>query len=279
MSITVGLLHPGEMGGVVGRVARAAGARVLWTSAGRSGASRARAAGAGLEDAGALADVVRASDVILSVCPPHGALDVARAVAAERFTGLFVDANAVSPETTREIGRIVEKGGARFVDGGIVGPPPETPGTTRLYLSGAAAAEVARLFAGTALEPVVVEGGPGAASAVKAAYAAWNKGWMALVMAVRALARAEGVEPTLLAEWERSQPGLVARSQAAAAGSARKAWRWIGEMEEIAAAFAADGLPDGFHLAAAEIYRRMERYRDAAEAPSIEEVARALAGK
>jgi 3-hydroxyisobutyrate dehydrogenase-like beta-hydroxyacid dehydrogenase len=279
MSVTIGLLHPGEMGAVVGAAARAAGGRVLWISEGRSGASRERAAAAGLEDARDLAALVGASGVILSVCPPHAALDVAYAVAAERFEGIYVDANAVSPDTTREIGAIVRKVGATFVDGGIVGPPPAKPGTTRLYLSGDAAAQVARLFEGSALEAIVVPGGPGAASAVKAAYAAWTKGSAALLMAVRALATAEGVEATLLAEWERSQPGLVARSEAAASGSARKAWRWIGEMEEIAGAFAAMGLPDGFHLAAAEIYRRLEAYKDAAKAPTIAEVARTLVQK
>lgn len=276
MTVTVGLLHPGEMGAIVGAAARAGGARVVWASEGRGDRSRDRAGAAGLQDVRTLAALVRDSDVVLSVCPPHAALDVAYAVAAERFEGLYVDANAVSPDTTREIGAVVRKAGARFVDGGLVGPPPTKAGTTRLYLSGDAGAEIARLFERTALEPVFVEGGPGAASAVKAAYAAWNKGSIALLLTVRALAAAEGVEATLLAEWERSQPGLVARSEAVAAGSARKAWRWIGEMEELAAAFGAAGLPDGFHLAAAEVYRRLEDYKDAATPPSVADVVRAL---
>ena len=274
-SVTIGLLHPGEMGSVVGACARKAGARVLWASEGRGRSTGARAAAAGFEDAGALSALVRACDVILAVCPPHAALALAHAVAGERFAGLYVDANAVSPATAREIGAVIEKDGGTFVDGGIVGSPPVKPGTTRLYLSGAAARRAADVFAGTPLEAVVLEGAPGAASAVKMAYAAWTKGSQALLMAVRAVAAVEGVEAALLAEWARSQPDLTARSERAAAGSAPKAWRWIGEMEEIAAGFAAAGLPEGFHEAAAEIFRRLEAYKDA-PAPSISEVARKL---
>ena len=114
------------------------------------------------------------------------------------------------------------------------------------------------------------------ASAVKMAYAAWNKGQQALIMAVRALATAEGVDETLVAEWQRSQPDLPKRSENAARGSARKAWRWVGEMDEIAAAFAAAGLPDGFHRAAGEVYRRLSPYKDAAAPPTIEDVAKTL---
>jgi 3-hydroxyisobutyrate dehydrogenase-like beta-hydroxyacid dehydrogenase len=262
---TIGLLHPGEMGSSVGAAGRANGGRVLWTSEGRSASTRARAAADGLEDAGSLAALVAASDVILSVCPPDAAADLARTVSALGFSGVYVDGNAVSPATAREVGSIVEKTGATYVDGGIIGPPARTRGTTRLYLSGQAALRVAALF----------DGGAGAASAVKMAYAAWTKGSSALLLAVRALAAAEGAEPALLGEWKRSQPDLPARSEAAAKGNSRKAWRFVGEMDEIAATFAGAGLPDGFHRAAGEIYRRMEGYKDAPP-PSIEELARAL---
>ena len=112
------------------------------------------------------------ADIVLSICPPHAALDVARAAAG--FRGLYCDANAVSPATTREVAAVVEAGGATFVDGGIVGGPPTEPGT-RLYLSGGAAADVAALFAGTALEPVVLGSEIGAASALKMCYAGWSK--------------------------------------------------------------------------------------------------------
>jgi 3-hydroxyisobutyrate dehydrogenase-like beta-hydroxyacid dehydrogenase len=266
---TIGLLHPGDMGSVVGACAVASGSRVLWASEGRSAGTRDRAAAAGLEDAGRLAAVVAGSDVVVSVCPPHAALDLARAVAALGFSGLFVDANAVSPSTAREIGAAVEAGGAAFVDGGLIGPPPRAAGTTRLYLSGREAKRVAALFDGTRLEAVAVSDAPGAASALKMAYAAYTKGVSALLMGVRALAAAEGVDEALLAEWHRSQPDLPKRSEAAARDNARKAWRFVGEMEEITATFEAAGLPGDFHEAAAEIYRRLSVYKDATTPPSM----------
>jgi 3-hydroxyisobutyrate dehydrogenase-like beta-hydroxyacid dehydrogenase len=272
---TIGLLNPGEMGSMVGAAVRSGGARVLWAGEGRSGATRKRASDAGLEDAGSVASVVAASDVILSVCPPHAALDVATQVAALRFGGIFVDGNAVSPATAREIGGIVEKGGATFVDGGIIGPPPEKPGTTRFYVSGAGAERISRLLTAGALEAPVVPGGPGAASALKMAYASWTKGSSALLLAVCALASAEGVEDSLLREWQISQRDLPARSEGSAKSNAKKAWRFVGEMEEIAATYSAAGLPDGFHLGAAEIYRRMAIYKDG-PTPSLADVVRAL---
>jgi 3-hydroxyisobutyrate dehydrogenase-like beta-hydroxyacid dehydrogenase len=248
----------------------------VWPSAGRSQATSRRAATAGLEDLGSLAAVVQASDVILSVCPPGSATEVARLVAAAAFGGLYVDANAIAPGTARDVGRIVATAGADFVDGGIIGPPPRDSGTTRVYLAGPRAGEVAALFKGSALEAIVMPGDLGVASALKMAYAAWTKGSSALLLAVRALAIREGVDPALRAEWARSQPGLDARSEAAVGANARKAWRFVGEMEEIARTFAAAGLPDGFHEACAAIYGRLGRYKDAPATPSMREVADAL---
>jgi 3-hydroxyisobutyrate dehydrogenase-like beta-hydroxyacid dehydrogenase len=238
------------MGAAVGTVVRTRGHRALWVSEGRSAATVERASAAGLEDAESVDELAARCDVIISLCPPHAAVDVARS--ATGFSGIYVDANAVSPATARSIAELHP----RFVDGGIVGPPPHAPGTSRLYLSGEEAALVAGLFTGTALEPVVVSTEAGAASAVKMTYAAWSKGTAALALAIRALARAERIEQTLLREWETSQPRLRARSEAAARSAAAKAWRWVGEMNEIADTFAAAGLPDGFHRAAAEIFER-----------------------
>ncbi len=276
MSDTVGLLHPGEMGSAVGATLVAGRARVLWASEGRSAATRARAVEIGLEDGGTLAAVVKASRVIVSVAPPHAAVDLARAVAALGFHGIYVDANAVAPETTRQIGGIVERGGARFVDGGIIGPATRKRGAARIYLSGPAAPDVAGLFAAGPVDPVVMDGPAGAASAVKMAYAGWGKGSNALLAAIRAFAVAEGVDSALLAEWKISMPEMPARSERAYSDNARKAWRFVGEMEEIARAFAAAGLPTGFHEGAHDIYERLAVYKDAATPPPVEEAAARL---
>ncbi len=286
-NLTIGVLHPGEMGSTVGASARANVSRVLWASEERSGQTAERAAAAGLEDVKTLASLVAASEVILSVCPPHSALDLARAVAAQGFSGIYVDANAVSPATAREIGRVVSKGGAKgggqggatFVDGGIIGPPARARGTTRLYLSGEQASRIVRLFEQGPLEAIAVEGGPGAASALKMAYAAYTKGTSALLVSIRALAIHAGVDQALLAEWARSQGELGARSERAAGETARKAWRFVGEMAEIAATFDDAGLPDGFFLAAGKIYESLAGYKDAPGMPSAAEVAKALMGQ
>lgn len=276
--VTIGILHPGEMGSMVGAAARANGLRVLWASDGRGGQTRARAAAAGLEDVKTLAPLVAGSQVILSICPPHAATDLARLVMARSFSGIYVDGNAVSPATGREIGKIVTAGGATFVDGGIIGPPPRARGTTRLYLSGAEASRIAGLFEQGPLEAIAIEGGPGAASALKMAYAAYTKGTSALLMGIRALASQAGVDKVLQEEWARSQPGVGTRSESAARDNARKAWRFTGEMAEIAATFEDAGLPGGFFAAAGEIYDRLAAYKDAAEPPSLDEVLKALRG-
>src|ERR1051325_9832392 len=277
MSVTIGVLHPGEMGSGVGASARAAGARVLWVSEGRGAATRKRAEADGLEDAGTLARLAREAQVILPVSPPAPAMAVAKAVAAQGFTGVYVDGNAIAPATTRKVGEVITAAGATYIDGGIVGPPPRKPGVTRLYLSGAGAADVAAMLNGGLLQAIALDGPIGAASAVKMAYAGWNKTQQALLMAVRAYAMREGVDDALLREWAISQPELTKRSENAVAGTARKAWRFVGEMEELAAAFAAAGVPGEFHDGGAEIYRRMAEWKDSPTPPSVAEVCKALA--
>ena len=136
------------------------------------------------------------------------------------------------------------------------------------------------LFDGTPVEARVIDGGPWSASAVKMAYAAWTKGSAALLLAARALARAEGVEEALAAEWALSQPGLDGRLRSAAGAATAKGWRWVAEMEEIAATMAAAGLPDGFHQAAAEIFRRSPRTEPGSPAEDpVGQVLSAIAGE
>jgi len=271
----VAILHPGEMGAAIGARLRAKGLRVLWTSNGRSAATRARADRADLEDAGSLRDALAASAIVLSVCPPHGALALAREAAALRFRGTYVDANAVAPATAREAALAIEAAGGTFVDGGIIGPPPRDGVQARLYLAGRDAGPLAPVLSSGELTAHALDGPVGAASALKAAYAAWNKGATALAGAVRAYAAQAGVGNALMAEWEGNQPDALKRlGQLRAA--ARKAWRWTGEMDEIAAAFAEAGLPEGFHVAASELYARLVSFKDADAAPSVDDVLGAL---
>ena len=271
----VGLLHPGQMGVSVGAAAMAAGAEVLWASKGRSPSTRERAESARFGDAGDLSALLGASEVVLSVCPPHSALDLAGSVAKVGFTGLYVDANAIAPETSRAIEKVIAGAGASYVDGGIIGPPARVAGSTRLYLSGPRAPEVAALFAGSILGAEVIGGPAGRASALKMAYAAWTKGSDALLLAIRSFALAEGVEDALLREWGLSQAGLAERSERSGR-TAGRAWRFEGEMHQIAQALGDAGLPEGFHRAAGSVYRHLRDYKDRDPAPQMAEILAAL---
>jgi len=258
---SIGLLHPGEMGAGIGGVLVDAGYTVLWASSGRGESSARRAAEAGLLDAHSIEAIAENCDLIISVCPPFAALDVAEAVAG--FRGTYLDANAIAPGTAREVAAIIESGGGHYVDGGIIGAPPSPTSSPRLYLAGPGADVVRDIFDETAVDARVMSEDPVAASALKMCFAAWTKGAAALLLDVRALAVAEGVEDALVAEWQGSLPDLAARSLQAAGQAAMKGWRWVGEMDQIAATFRSAGLPDGFHRAAAEIYTRPQRDEEA----------------
>ena len=184
----------------------------------------------------------READVILSICPPHAALDVARAVGA--FDGVYVDANAISPARAREIAALHP----RFVDGGIVGGPPREPGTTPLSL-GAGAAEVggALRAARRSSRGVVAD-----ASALKMAYAAWSKGTAALLLAIRDVARHYGVED----DWRaRSRPSSPSGSRAPSGRPRRRAGAGSARWRRSPTRSRRPAQPDGFHRAAAEVYR------------------------
>ncbi len=274
-NVTIALLHPGDMGSAVGGCAVRRGHTVLCALNNRSQASGKRAAAAGMQNAGSEEAAVKQAAVVLSVCPPHGALDLARRVAGFGFRGLFVDANAIAPETARSAATIIEAAGGSFVDGGIVGAPPAPgkPGT--IYLSGAKAPEVAALFEGSDVKAIDMNGPVGKASAFKACYASWTKGTWALLASIYAVAQAEGVDDALRAQWSQTHPDLATQMDAPSLNPA-KAWRWISEMEEIALAYRTTGMPDGFFLAAADLYRRLEQYKDDPSKPSIQKVSAAL---
>lgn len=271
----IGILHPGDMGISVAASAINAGHAVHWASEGRSAATRRRAEQHGLRDAGTLQALCQACGIILSVCPPHAAEDVADAVLAAGFRGLYVDANAISPARARTIDAAMRSAGAAFVDGGIIGGPAWTPNSTWLYLSGPRAAEAAALFAAGPLQVQVLGDEVGAASALKMCYAAYSKGTTALLCAVLAGAESLGVRGALDAQWARDDAALPAQAARRVQGVTAKAWRFAGEMDEIAATFRAAGLPGEFHAAAAEVYRRLAGFKDA-PASSLDQVLAAL---
>jgi 3-hydroxyisobutyrate dehydrogenase-like beta-hydroxyacid dehydrogenase len=270
MGVRIGVLHPGEMGAAL---AECLEREVVWASEARSKASAERAKQAGIVDLGSVESLVNAVDLVISVCPPAQAWEVAVQVGNLGFDGIYVDANAVSPATARHIGNLFD----RFVDGGIIGPPP-SPGhdATRLYLSGDEAEEVAAEFAASVVDARVIGAEPGRASALKMAYAGWTKGSSALLLSVAALATSEDVIEALLDEWDMSLPELRERLEQVSARVGRKAWRFVGEMEEIARTHGDAGLPDGFHQAAADLYSRVALLKDQPASQSTEEIMRLL---
>jgi 3-hydroxyisobutyrate dehydrogenase-like beta-hydroxyacid dehydrogenase len=239
-TVEVGVLHPGEMGAGIASTLVRAGHHALWFPEGRSAETNQRAAAAGMEAVASLDEMAVRCELIVSVCPPRAALEVARQVAATagHFGGIYLDANAISPATAEAVFSVITGAGAQYLDGGVIGAPPrQGHHSTRLYLSGPDASAVAEQFSTPALDVVVLDGSPTAASALKMAYAAWTKGTAALILAIRATAAHYGVGENLVGEWARSTPALIDQSDRAAVSAMTKGWRWTGEMEEIAATF------------------------------------------
>jgi len=266
----VGLINPGEMGASVGAAAAGNGHEVLWASAGRSEATRQRAERGGLTDCKTLEELVSRASIILSVCPPHSAEDVATTVAGLGFEGIYLEGNAIAPGRTRRIEKIMTGKGARFIDGGIVGGPAWQAGSgTTLHLSGPDAGSIAGLFESSPLRTNIVSDQIGAASALKMVYAAYTKGSTALLSAILGVAEKEGVRAHLERQWGAEFTGQTHRRVAA---NTAKAWRFVGEMEEIATTFREAGLSDGFHKAAADTFTRLADFKDATTTPSIEQV-------
>ncbi len=272
-----GLLHPGAMGCTVGKCMVDGGHRVVWAGSGRSTESHKRASDAGLEDVGNLEQVTAQCTLIFSVCPPHAAIDTAKEVADAGFAGLYVDANAISTDSTTTIQSIIESAGATFIDGGIIGPPAHKAGNTRLYLAGSACDTVTPLMSDGLLPAIKVSERIGDASALKMAYAAYTKGHSALLLLSRALAKANGIEQSLLDEWALSQPQLASCCEGEGRTAAKKAWRFSGEMREIASTMQSANLPDQFHIGAAELYERLSEFRQGSELPGVDQIMAKLA--
>ncbi len=273
---TIGVLHPGAMGISIAASALHSGHQVCYASEGRSDATRARAAEHNLRDLGTLSALCVECSLIISVCPPHAAEEVASQVIAHGFKGLYLDANAISPQKAKHISEMLLKAGIPFVDGGIIGGPAWTPGETWLYLSGEDAPRIADCFSAGPLEVSIIGDEIGKASALKMCYAAYTKGTTALLSAILALAELSGVRTELSAQWERDEFGFSQQAERRARRVTAKAWRFAGEMDEIASTFESAGLPGGFHAAAGEVYHRLEHFKGAEEFPELNKVLEAL---
>jgi 3-hydroxyisobutyrate dehydrogenase-like beta-hydroxyacid dehydrogenase len=253
MAYVVAIVAAGDMGAAVGARLAEHGVRVTTSLAGRSAATAARAERSRMVATADDDALVGEADFFLSICPPAEAIRLAKrmkpALSRSRKKPVYVDCNAVSPETAREIGAILEGTGCSYVDGGIIGlPPPPGHTGTRIYVSGAAATEVSKLSDFGVPFPVL-DGPIGAASALKMSYGGITKGFTAIAVAMLLGATRSGSAAALHKELEMSQPQLLAWLGRQVPRMPPKAYRWVAEMEEIGH-FLGDGTPGGDTYAA-----------------------------
>ncbi|MFH8470353.1 DUF1932 domain-containing protein [Streptomyces sp. NPDC017991] len=261
---TVGILHPGSMGAAVAACAATNATAVLWCENGRSTASVERAARFGLTPVATLSELLDRSDIVISLCPPAAAEDLARDVAGHRFAGVYVEANAINPERAKRIAALLD--GATVVDGSVVGSPPTGGKTPILYLSGPAVASerIEALFAGTAVRTAVLGTEVGKASALKLSYASFQKTSRVLVALAVGMAREHGVDQELIEITSRRTDSYLSEPQYVA-NTAARAWRWGPELEEAADTLAAAGLPPEMLRAAASTLARWNDVKDDSE--------------
>ncbi|MEW2497536.1 DUF1932 domain-containing protein [Streptomyces nodosus] len=259
---TVGILHPGSMGAAVAACAATNADAVLWCETGRSSASTTRAAQFGLTPVATLSELLDRSDIVISLCPPAGAEDLARDVAGHRFAGMYVEANAISPARGQRIAALLEPD-ATVVDGSVIGSPPVGGKAPTLYLSGPASAteRIEALFAGTAVRTSALGTEVGKASALKLAYASFQKTSRVLVALAVGMAREHGVDQELIEVASRRTDSYLSEPQYVAKTAAR-AWRWGPELEEAADTLAAAGLPPEMLRAAASTLARWNDAKD-----------------
>ncbi|MGH7043934.1 MAG: DUF1932 domain-containing protein [Acetobacteraceae bacterium] len=255
----VSVIAPGSMGSAIAACLTAHGVEVRTSLAGRSPASAARAAKACMREADDAALV--AADIILSIVPPGEAVGLAERLAPALATAgrkpVYADCNAISPATVARIAAVLAPTGCAFVDAGIIGPPPAAEArVTRIYLSGPDAQRVA-VLAEYGLDLPVLDGPVGHASAMKLSYAGITKGFTALATMMLLAAGRAGTDAALLRELTTSQPQLLAWLTRQAPRMPDKAYRWVAEMEEIAAFTGADPAAGALFTAAARLYERI----------------------
>lgn len=258
----VGLLHPGSMGAAFATQLRARGATVLWCPAGRSDASRHRAEHAGMEPVDDLGQLLRRVDLVVSLCPPAAAEEVAAAVAEHGFRdGTYVEANAITPQRVRAIAACLPD--AAVVDGSVVGSPPVEGKQPTLYLSGSPrhVALVADLFEGTDVHTRSLGTEIGQASALKLAYSSYQKASRVLAAVAYGLADANGVADELL-QIASKRTGSYLTETDYIPKTAARAWRWVPELEDAADLLAESGLPDHFMREIAAALHRWDEVHD-----------------
>lgn len=256
---TVAIAGPGNMGAAIARLLVDRGVEVWTTLAGRSEASRARAAAAGMRDV-PLQQLVEAQ-FVLSILPPAQALsfaaEVAQVVLATRHKPIFADCNAVNPDTVRKIGAVITAADTPFVDACIIGLPPMGGAPCpHIYVSGPAADQL-RQLAACGLDVRVLDGPSGAASALKMSYAGINKGITTVITAMILAAQRAGAAEALRQEFADSDPQFLKSIDTRIPNMFPKAYRWVAEMQEIAEFAGDDAATRKMYQGAADLYERL----------------------
>jgi L-threonate 2-dehydrogenase len=264
----IAIIAPGEMGSGIAARLRDRGAAVVTSLRGRGPESAKRAARAGMTAIEDDAELVSSCDLVLSILPPVKALELAQRLAPHLAKAgralVYADCNAIAPQTVREVEALIRPAGVRFLDVGIIGGPPRPDGYgPHLYVSGENAHFLAALR-DFGLDIRLVAGGIGAASALKLSYAALTKGLTAIGAAVARCAANAEVGTDLRAELRESQPQLLAWLQRQIPTVEPKAYRWVGEMEEIARFLAEDPTAD-IYRGAARTYGVIAERRNAGD--------------
>jgi len=260
MSDVIAIIAPGEMGSAVGRRLREHGARIVTMLDGRSAQSIARAERAGFAAVDGGERMAGEADFILSIVPPGAAVALAQqlapALARSPTKPVYVDCNAVAPETAARIGAVLAATGCAYVDAAIIGPPPAAASRTVFYASGEAAPQLLRLAA-LGLQVRVLDAPAGAASALKMSYAGITKGLTGIGAAMMLGATRSGAAAALAQELAESQPQLLAWLARQVPSMFPKAYRWVAEMEEIAAFSDGDAAAPQVYRGLAQLYARL----------------------
>ena len=251
----IGLIGLGEMGSEIGRYLIMNDLEVISVYEGRSDVSKKRALNYGIKDAGSVEKLCINSDLIISIIPPDKAIETADLYTSYKNKNdqIYCDLNAISTMTAKKLKLILDEKKIDYVDGAIIGGPPTENYSPRIYLSGKFS-EKLKFLNGKGMELVILKGSDFKASATKMVYASITKGSKALVAGALITAKKNNVYDELMDELKYSDEyfRLVAKNQIP--GIKHKAYRWIGEMNEISLTFKESGLTGGFHSEAEKVY-------------------------
>ena len=270
--LKIGILHPGEMGISVAYSAIKSGNSVFWISNGRSNETKERAKKYNLIELNNFKKFCDLCSIILCICPPEFALEEAKKIASSDFKGIYVDANAISPQLSKEINKIMIASNINYVDGGIIGGPAWGEKLTVLYLSGYLSKIVVKCFDEGPLSTKIISKQIGKASALKMCYSAKTKGITALLTSVISAASEYGVLKELESQWNLEDSKGADSIFNKIKNSTPKAWRFYDEMLQIANTFDKINISDGFFTAASEIYQKMKKFKKFKEIPSKKEI-------